>query len=111
MGTYMINTNKHTNIISFTLLQAFKHTIQYMIPVHAYNPVQLHMTTYTNPSQLKYSTSFDDARKNTRLKDNFMETPRARVPKRGNYRSENERGLGPNGWPALEGVRHLLLVA
>ena len=51
MGTCIITTNTYTNIISFTLLQAFEHGIQHMIPVHAYNLLQIHRTTYTNPSQ------------------------------------------------------------
>ena len=75
MGTCMVSTNMCTNIISFTLLQAFEHRIQYLTPIHSYNPVQIHRITYTNASQTQIWYKLDDARKN--IKDNFTEMPRA----------------------------------
>jgi len=45
-----------------------------MTPVHAYNPVQLHRTTYTNTSQVQMQYKLDEARKNTRLNTNTMKT-------------------------------------
>ena len=37
-----------------------------MIPVHTYNPVQLNMTTYTNPSQTQIEYKLDSAKKHSR---------------------------------------------
>jgi len=39
-----------------------------MSPVHTYNPVQIHMTTYTNTTKIQIQYKLDDARENTRLK-------------------------------------------
>ena len=69
------------------------------------------MTTYTNLPQAQIQYKLDDARKNTRLKDNFTETPRARARSREITEAKNERGVGPKGWHVVKGVRHLLVVA
>jgi len=71
-----------------------------MIPVHAYNPVQIHMTTYTNTSQTQIQYKLDDARKNTHLNTNTMKMPKtpesyAHEPVAGKHQSEKRTGLGP----------------
>ena len=80
MGTCIVSTNKCTNIISFTLLQAFGLSIQHMIPVHVYNLVQIHRTTYANTSQTQIQYKLNDERKDTHLNTNTMKI--AGTPKR-----------------------------
>ena len=79
-----------------------------MIPVHACNPVQIHSTIYTNPSQTQIQYKLDDARKNTNLDTNTMkilgasesyahELCNGETPKQ-----EVDRGLAP-WWPLALG--------
>ena len=91
IGTCMVSTNTCTNIISITLLQAFRHRIHHMTPVCAYNPVQIYRITHTNPSQTQIQYKLDDARKETLLNTKMMKmsgTPES-------YTSELCRGETP----------------